>query len=213
MIDMTQMAKVAELKALLPSLSSRDQVFASSLVSQGEKYNLSPKQMYWVDKIISNSKAAPEVAAHIDNVSGIVALLNRPGERLKYPKIRFLVSLFGFDVQAQFKISIAGEKARYPGSINVVSNDVFYGRIHQDGRYEPARNVKAEDQTSIIAELKRLASDPEGVAREYGKRTGHCCFCGLPLDDERSVSAGFGETCSKNWGLHSVWKASVEKTA
>lgn len=211
MIDMTQMAKVAELKALLPSLSSKDQVFASSLVSQGERYNLSPKQMYWVDKIISNAKVVPVVAAQIDNVSGIIALLKRPGERLKYPKIRFLVSLFGFDVQAQFKISIAGANARYPGSINVVSNDVFYGRIHEDGRYESARNVKAEDQANIIAELKRLSADPEGVAREYGKRTGLCCFCCCALEDERSIKEGYGPVCAKHYDL--PWGNRVVKAA
>lgn len=203
-ITTEQKLKVEALKAVLPTLSGRDQVFAASLVSQGEKYILSSKQMYWVEKLAGKVEK-PVVAATIDNVKGVLELLSKPGSRLKYPKIRILVSLFGFDTQSEFTIALAGEKARFPGSINVTSgkypDSKFYGRIHTDGSYEPARGVDAKDQESIITELKKLAADPEGVAKEFGKKTGRCCFCSLHLDDERSVAEGYGPVCAKHYNL------------
>ena len=202
-ISTEQKLKVEALKAVLPTLPEKDQVFASSLVSQGEKYVLSSKQIYWVEKLAG--KVEKPVVAAIGNVSGVLDLLHKPGSRLKFPKVRFLVSLFGFDVQSEFTIALAGERARFPGSINVTSgkypDSKFYGRIHTDGSYEPARGVDAKDQESIISELKKLAADPEGIAKEYGKKTGRCCFCSLHLDDERSVAEGYGPVCARHYNL------------
>lgn len=204
-METTQAAKIQELKAGLSKLSERDRVFASSLVSQGEVHDLSQKQMYWVDKMIAKTQEVPMVSAQIENVKGIIELISRPGSRLKSPKIRFLVSLFGFDTQAEFTLSIAGERSRYPGTINVTSgrypDSVFYGRIHQNGDYEVSRRIDAKDQANVIAELKKLAQDPEGMAKEYGKKMGRCCFCSLHLDDERSVAEGYGPVCAKNYKL------------
>lgn len=31
--------------------------------------------------------------------------------------------------------------------------------------------------------------------------TGHCCFCSLPLTDERSTAVGYGKVCADHFGL------------
>lgn len=38
-------------------------------------------------------------------------------------------------------------------------------------------------------------------AHQFGKLYGRCVFCSLQLNDERSITAGYGETCAENHGL------------
>jgi hypothetical protein len=49
--------------------------------------------------------------------------------------------------------------------------------------------------------LRIIASDIAAAAAAYGHLTGKCTFCGLPLEDERSVSRGYGPKCATNHGL------------
>lgn len=46
----------------------------------------------------------------------------------------------------------------------------------------------------------RLMTQEE--ARTFGRTTATCCNCGLPLDDDRSVAAGYGPVCADNRGWH-----------
>ena len=39
------------------------------------------------------------------------------------------------------------------------------------------------------------------VVAKYGKLTGCCCFCNRPLTDARSTEVGYGEICSKKFGV------------
>jgi hypothetical protein len=150
-------------------------------------------------------------------VSDIVALLERPGSRVKYPKL--LVTVNGQDI----RLTVATERSNAPGSINVTSAEgdregrTWYGRIFRDGRFMPAKNLLGSTSTAIIKALHELAADPAGVAAAYGHRTGNCCFCSLPLTDARSLEVGYGQKCAKNynlpWGPKAVAKAKAEAEA
>ena len=52
----------------------------------------------------------------------------------------------------------------------------------------------------VIRELACVPASPARVA-EFGHRSKSCVFCGKQLDDERSLRAGYGETCAGNHGL------------
>jgi hypothetical protein len=52
----------------------------------------------------------------------------------------------------------------------------------------------------VIRELGCLPASAERVAL-YGHRTGACVFCSHPIDDERSLAAGYGPICAGNFGL------------
>lgn len=178
-------------------LPQRDQDFAASLLSSRL---LSEKQLYWVGKLIERADAvvaSPVATAEIDNVAGIVALLNKGRTSLKNPKISF------FALDQHLQLTIAGDRARCPGSINVceADGDGWFGRIHQDGKFEPSRRVTAETTTAITAALQAFAADPQGVALAYGRRTGNCCFCCKPLVDPVSVHVGYGPICAKRYEL------------
>ena len=101
-------------------------------------------------------------------------------------------------------LSVAGDKARAPGSINLTDGGSYgqnkwYGRIDTDGSFTPAeaaRNLAVGDKAELWALLERLRTgDAERVFAEYGHRFGVCCICGRELTNERSVSDGIGPVC------------------
>jgi hypothetical protein len=59
--------------------------------------------------------------------------------------------------------------------------------------YEQGRNLIYK----LTPEMALTAED----AHEFGDLYGECCFCGLALTDERSISAGYGPTCASKHGL------------
>lgn len=191
--QLEQLSKVVEL------LNPKDRQFAESLLSQSVVRHLSDKQHYWVGVLLEKAtRKTPTVAVmECDTVSGIIELINR-NNKAKFPAIRFLVG------EKELKLTKAGERARVPGSLNIVlvgeTEKTWYGRIHTNGEFEPSRAI--EGREAVVAALKRVAADPEGEAREYGRKTGHCCFCGLTLDDERSLLMGYGPICAANYQLN-----------
>ena len=58
--------------------------------------------------------------------------------------------------------------------------------------------------------LSRLKADPVGFLAECGRAMDRCCYCNLPLEDERSKKVGYGPICAKHWSL--PWGATKEGT-
>lgn len=144
------------------------------------------------------------------SVEGIVAMFAAARQHLQYPKIRLLTS-----TGEHIVTSIAGDRARFPGSVNILSDKdpytgerSFYGRIHLDGRLDLRTGG-----TAVRDVIERFAGDPETVAKEYGKLTGNCCFCGRSLEDERSTSVGYGPICAGRYGLEWGTKSSRKENA
>lgn len=196
------------LAAVLDKLSPKDQVFAQSLIDQSRRRALSPKQAYWVGELTNRAITPPPAmptASVGSDLSGVRALFATVSSRLKFPNVRLRA-----DDGTNVKITVAGPRAKVPGSLNVIDTDrydrydrrVWYGRVLQDGMFEQSNATQGSSNlTSIIALLTAFAADPAKVAREYGHLTGHCCFCNLPLTDPASLKAGYGPVCAKNWGL------------
>lgn len=59
--------------------------------------------------------------------------------------------------------------------------------------------------------LEAVDKRPLEAARAYGRATNECCFCQQPLDDQRSILAGYGSHCAKKFGL--PWEIEGENTA
>lgn len=136
----------------------------------------------------------------IGDFAPIMALFDTALERLKRPAIT--LNMAGLDI----KLSVASERASRPGTINVAEpsermgeRDRWFGRILKNGHFEvsPRENIPQ----GLIAGLTRFAADPPGVAAEYGRLTGKCCFCNRALEDERSTRVGYGPTCADNYGM------------
>lgn len=143
------------------------------------------------------------------NVAGIQALFDKAGQHLQYPKIRLMIPALGPSPevpngQPEQPIAIyrAGKNSRYSGQLMVTDGEKygrnkFFGRIDAQGQYFKGHDLVHE----LVSLLKQLAEDPAGVASRYGKLTGNCCFCGLPLSDQRSTDVGYGPICAEHFEL------------
>lgn len=150
----------------------------------------------------------PRVEAQVGDVGGIMALFNRTAKRLKFPAIMLYIP--GVD-DIVVRVNVAGPRAKVPGSLTITGERSmdgtrpWYGRILQDGTYQPSREAPA----GIAERLAQFAAEPAKIASEHGKLTGRCCFCNLPLggnspnspSGRKSLAVGYGETCAANWGL------------
>jgi hypothetical protein len=192
--------RIAALRAALPKLPPRDKGFAESLLRQADGSGLSDKQWPYVEQLADrvNKPAAKPIA--IESFGGVVELLDRAAAKLKYPKLLALID------GKKYRLTIAGELSRSPGSINITDTHrgedrTWFGRISREGVFEPSHKITQATTTAITAALHALAADPAAVAKAYGVETGACCFCGLELTDKRSVDAGYGPICAEKWGL------------
>ncbi len=149
-------------------------------------------------------KAPAREAAVVGDLGGVLALFDRARKHLKFPAIVLGVP----DLGGGIRITVAGERAKVPGSLTVTSADrggdgarVWYGRVLLDGSYFAASACTPRERTEIEARLRAFSADPAKVAGEHGRLTGCCCFCNRKLDDERSTAVGYGPVCADHFGL------------
>jgi hypothetical protein len=204
--------QIQELTDHLPNLPYHRLGFASSLINQfSRKGQLSPNQTPWIAKLIAIAKgdAAQPAPVTVGDFAGVVSLFKTAAVKLKWPKIRLQVD--GLPVV----LSLAGERSKAPGSVNVAGEGGFgdrawYGRVSPEGTFDPSRSLTPEFAAALVPVLQELAGDPLAAVKRYGTLTGSCMFCAKPLTDERSKAAGCGETCAKNYGLHDAWKQAAK---
>lgn len=200
---------VEKLASGISKLPTKDQYFASSLVSQFKsKGSLSAKQEYWVEKLASQLDASPTDKADkptiaVGDFSGVIALFNQARKHLKHPKI-----VLQLPNGSPIALSVAGQASKAPGTVNVTDGkpfglNVWYGRVTPDGVWEVSHKADSSTQKEIAVLLAKLSADPARVAAQYGKLTGSCCFCQSKLTDKRSTKVGYGPVCAKHFGL--VW--------
>lgn len=195
--------QVKELKSKLDSLKPGDRKFASSLIQSFEsKGSLSPKQAPWIGTLLERAENTSEpVVANVGSMEGLVKIFKRAAEHIKYPKI-VLTLASGFPVM----LKLAGPRAKTPGSVYVTNGGQFgspdnrwYGRVSPQGEWEQGSPVP--ELADVGKLLEAMSSDPAGTAAAYGHLTGNCCFCRRKLEDERSVSVGYGRICAGHYGL------------
>jgi len=83
-----------------------------------------------------------------------------------------------------------------------LEGDMYRGLINNKGYWFSSKELK-HDAVSPI--LDKMLVNPGEVLKSFSKHTDKCCFCSKDLTDTPSVKSGYGETCSKNWGIHKQW--------
>lgn len=183
----------------------RDQEFIRSLLAQFEDRGLSQKQEYWVGEMATrlrkrlNAQDAQQSSQRVaDSLAPIAKLFATAQTHLKRPFV-----LISSDAgQLRLKVVTQGQNA---GCVYVYRDGPYedrdyWGKVTQDGRYVPSREIGSE-QTAVAEALRLFAKDPAGAAARFGRSTGACCFCGKTLTDERSVAVGYGPICADHYGL------------
>lgn len=191
------------LQANLHRLSGRDQTFAKSLIEAAySPRGLSNRQQDWVNILLDRTKETvkPErESVKLAEFTKMVEIFDAAAKGGKQPKI----TISNPEGEA-IVIRIAGNMSRMPGTLDVLSpgayeNRKWYGRILRDGNFE--KSPREAMSTSLLALLQSFAANPTGVAAEYGKRTGVCCFCNRLLTTKESLAVGYGPICADRFAL------------
>ena len=169
-----------------PKISPKVSAKVSPKVSPKVSAKVSPKQRS------RSPKVSPKVDIKLDN---IVEMLNHAKETLKSPSIQIVTD------DATYSLTIAGEQSQLPGTINIVSKSIWYGRIFLDGKFQPSKKIPEPIIEQLMNALQAFNNNPERMAHAYGRRTGRCCFCNLPLTNEKSIDVGYGPVCARNFRL------------
>ena len=144
----------------------------------------------------------------------IVSLLHNAKRNLKWPKLLIDTDVFG---GLTLRLSIAGDTARWPGSINVTDNARdfdqrrYFGKIGLDGKWHGSPRIPLPDLNEVFDELLLIASDPLGYAKIHGRRYSNCMFCGKELTHPDSLTVGYGPICAEKWGL--PWEGMAKQVA
>ncbi len=102
--------------------------------------------------------------------------------------------------QMHLRLNIAGANARVPDSINVIKVN-GYGNSTWLGRILPEDGEVRVSHKGAVDILQQMNVNPASFLAKMGKLSGHCCYCNLPLTDERSLQAGYGPICAKHYAL------------
>jgi hypothetical protein len=93
------------------------------------------------------------------------------------------------------------------------SNDVLYVHNHHAEKNDRRAHFGHINKVSALWNhtpatpetvkevMEIFKADPVGTVSEMGRKSGVCCFCSLPLTDERSTAHGYGPVCAKNYAL------------
>lgn len=200
---------------LLPRMSERDRTFVASVLGSVGRYkSMSEKQAACIQNAIDRVlNPQPVKTETVGEMSGLIALFDKAKEKLKFPSI-----VLKTESGQKVEVAMASARAKVPGSINVTDggpwgSNRWFGRVLRDGTWEQPRSPVG-DIAGVRSLLRDLALNPAETAAKYGKLTGHCCFCNRGLDDDRSLSVGYGPVCAKNfgleWGVKAMRKAETE---
>lgn len=153
-------------------------------------------------RLVAFNRERPEpVAAPVLDMKPVADFLARATGKLKFPKVLFLAPGGG-----ELKLYIAGTRSTFPGSVVVVVNGEWLGRITPEGE---AHGRALTGNAALVAALNTLALDPAKAAKEYAALRGCCSFCSKGLTDDGSIEVGYGPRCAKNYNL--PWKAKGTK--
>lgn len=120
---------------------------------------------------------------------------------LKSPTIRLIVG----DISNRREITLRCKNGviyvadRYNEQYNSYKNcytKIYYGKIDSVGFY-PTRACPDD----VIQAVLKFAEAPLEEAKNYGKITGSCCFCGKALTDAASIANGYGPVCATKYAL------------
>lgn len=176
--------------------------FASDLVAGFEKYgSWTDGQRPWAHKL-ANEQATPKPARKLSQrrFERLVDLMQEAATNLQRPKVTF--DWEGRTVQ----LSISGNTARVPGSLNVTDggsygDSIWYGRILPSGDDRGAYDSGIYSENWVLDALRALNDDPAAAAAEHGHRTGACCFCNRKIETNESLAVGYGPVCADHFGL------------
>jgi hypothetical protein len=191
-------------------VEAKDLTFCEGLVKEAK---LSLRQAYWVGKMIEKANNNPHpltgFAAQAQgwqpdpviklDVTKIVAMFESARKHLKFPKVTLLMNESDLKSGVRFSFDRKGRNLLWVNDQH--SYGVTYASINLDTGVVDLRRYGQKVKTEFMKLLENFSKKPIEMAILHGKLTGNCCFCSLPLTDERSLQCGYGDTCARHYRL------------
>lgn len=216
---MSNALRAERLIAAKPFLPQYRHGFADNLIrALGTAAGPTENQDPWVERLIAIADEAkspnggpPLRTVEVGSMEKVVVLFDEARKHLERPRV-VIAGLTEGPVQ----IKIAGEDQKVPGSIDVTielavkptdenprgTKRDWIGRILQNGKLELSPKYRRGEVTDkVTALLQEFSRDPATGAKKSARLTGRCCFCALPLKDERSTDVGYGKHCASRYKL------------
>jgi len=152
---------------------------------------------FWLVKTVNDARQAVSNADMIAFLAD--SFLFALGMGLKKPMIRLGFGDRRYKIYLSRRVTLCFKSgAVRPGTSDPIGDEEYIGCLYQ-GRFLPNR-----ERNPLPTErefMARLSSDPVGFMATCSKDMNRCCYCNLPLEDERSKEVGYGKVCAERWGL------------
>ena len=121
----------------------------------------------------------------------LFSLLRKASETLKYPKLKF-----SLDTADKVTIYLATK-----GYIAIKINNIYSGKIAREDSPLILYGTVSDRESYTYNAINQFCLNPSKESKIYGQKYGHCCFCGLELNNSISVYNGYGPICAEKYGL------------
>lgn len=195
-------SRIEELETVKDLLELSDLGFAQSLLDQYHQFGkLTGRQWPYIEIMIKKAVAPPDpiepvVYGDFGKIRDFLIAAREKG--LKWPKVTIMTGT----TTVQFTLNQDNSPTN-PNAVNITDGKPYgsnrwWGRIAADGAWNKCGSTPPSEVEPLVY---KFATDPAAQSIRFGKLSGHCCFCGLPLTDVESVARGAGPTCAKKYGL------------
>ncbi len=133
----------------------------------------------------------------------VYKLLHTAQKNINYPKLRIVP--FVENPKFVLMFTIAGERAAFPGSINITTDHELFDRRTFFGRILQSGEIAIQPSLTMNKVSVELISDINDNLEEYIRKTSYltekCALCNEKIQDSYSKLVGWGPECAKKWGL------------
>lgn len=168
--------------------------------------NLSRNQTAWLFRMAQESldkqgqkaqQAQPQKPNQAKKVVGICDFIADRHGKGNGAFIEFATEFGNLTIKSASKTNPNNANVCWVSDGGTYGNSKLYGKLDMASKTFLGRNCP----TWVEEILDQLNANPQEFCATYGKKTGQCCFCALPLTDEVSVEFGWGPVCADNYGL------------
>lgn len=161
---------------------------------------------YWVAKMVQDRMQQPQMKGLHEFLADM--FLFPIGMGLKRVMIRVVCRNKRYKIYLSRKGTICFKTGYVvEGTSDPYGNEWYIGCLF-DGRFIESKNTRPLDEHDHYF-LGELMSRPTEFLAECSKDMNRCCYCNLPLEDERSKLVGYGPICATHWGL--PWGGTYEE--
>ncbi len=188
-------------------MKTRSEIYLDALTQIEALHGLTDREADWMSRLREQQRCSGSLEG---DLRPMIVMFQFAEDRLKRPRIRFLADGPNGQQKVRMERTPTEGKSHYnlyfygDASISEWSNTYrrYAGSVYPDGRFFFKPWVfESGYAEGLLETLNEFSRDPIQAAKAWAQRMATCMFCGLSLDDPRSVHVGYGETCAGHYNL------------